>query len=323
MENHKIQNQFDENAEWDQILADLNLTPRLSKSTSTSTEAEAAERGLIEETEDWNSILASLEIEAQNFEAYAKRETAQRSLLDQQRKIILENQKRVEEEMRMKEIEIEQVLAKEEYWRAEREPVNVEQNRRRALETEIMLQLFDDVCQMAFYSQEEELNALGAKASKASRTTAEDSDSEEGGVLRTVVTKCEIPDCEQCKAARANIKLEEPDGSVHFDGTAIVPVITDCRIPANLQLKNRDAHTAPGAPLPHPLIKAKDKSKKSKTSRLVIDWSISPGSPASSQQGGGASLFRGRERDNSRAAFGACDAGGDDFGDDDFMGNNL
>ena len=333
MGNHKIQNHFDENAEWDQILSDLNLAPsHLSTNNTPRLEAEAAERALIEDTEDWNSILASIEQEAQSFQAYAQRD----ALLEQQRKIILDNQKRVEEEMLLKEIEIEQIFAREEHWRAEREPVNVEQNRRRNFETKIMLRCSEGLGhEKAFYSQDEELDALGTKAGEVSKTEVQrharmdaNLDTEEGGVLRTVITKCETPGCEQCKAA-ANIKLEEPGSSIHFDGGSIIPVIPGCRMPLeveDLDPNNGNAYTAVRSSTPPLAIAiAKGKSKKSKSSRLAIDWNISPDSAApGSQEEKDFSPMRTYRSNKPPASFVKCgEVVRDDFGDDDFMGNNL
>ncbi|KAN0115221.1 hypothetical protein V8E51_004765 [Hyaloscypha variabilis] len=248
MENHKIQNQFDENSEWDSILEELNLAPKRS-SRSPSRASMQAEAELLADTEEYSALLEDVDKEVQKFQVYVKHETAQRSLLDRQRRIISDNQKRVERDIEQTRMEIErmeQMVAREEHWRAERDPISREQNRLRSLETKIALQS-DDTSSHSFHSQNEELEGLGARVSKVSTPrgrrnavvpdTDSDSDSEDGGVPITVVTKCETPKCEQCRAARANIKLEAPESSLHFDGGAIIPVITDRR---TLQAANAD-----------------------------------------------------------------------------------
>ncbi|PMD36770.1 hypothetical protein L207DRAFT_532366 [Hyaloscypha variabilis F] len=301
MENHKIQNQFDENSEWDSILEELNLAPKRSsrRASRASMQAEAA---LIADTEEYNALLADVDKEAQKFQVYVKRETAQRSLLDRQRRIISDNQKRVERDIEQTRMEIErmeQMVAREKHWRAERDPISREQNRLRSLETKIALQS-DDTSSHSFHSQNEELEGLGARVSKVSTPcsrrnavpdTDSDSDSEDGGVPITVVTKCETPNCEQCRAARANIKLEAPDSSLHFDGGAIIPVITDRRTPdaanadwEDLDPNDRDAYTEFSTPSAQSLPKAKSKGKKPEILRLAIDWNVHGSHPTSESE---------------------------------------
>ncbi|KAE9378912.1 hypothetical protein N431DRAFT_460234 [Stipitochalara longipes BDJ] len=275
---YKRQNQFDENEEWDKILQDHNLAPKSHLSTITKSGAETAERALIEDTEEYNSILQDIEQETKNFLLYAERESAQISLLNRQRNIVLENQKRIEEEIQQKRMEIEQELAKKEHWRAERNPKNVEQNRVRTLETETMLQCTDAFDHShAFFGQNEELDTFGAETGKFSKSKCQhsgrkavalDSDSEDGGVLVT---------------------LEVPDSSVHFDGGAIIHVITDCRTPngaetdwEDLDPNDRAAfanfRTATNPPL------LKGNGKKQKSNSLAIDWDIHRDYPTSEDE---------------------------------------
>jgi hypothetical protein len=346
MENHKIRNQFDENSEGDSILEELNLAPKRSfrYTSRASMQADAAP---IASTEEYNDLLEDVNKEVQKFQVYVKHETAQRSLLDRQRRIISDNQKRVERDIEQTRMEIEwmeQMVAREEHRRAERDPISREQNRLRSLETKIALQC-DDTSSYSFYSQNEEMEGLSAKVGKVSTPcgrrnavspdTDSDSDSEDGGIPITVVTKCETPNCEQCRAARVDINLESPDSSLHFDGGAIIPFITDGRTPdaanadwEDLDPNDRDAYIAFRTATAQLLAKAKNKGKKSEILRLAIDWNVHGSHPASENERESSPLDndkRSKARMSYRPPFlSPGDEFEDDgFGNDDFEGNNL
>jgi hypothetical protein len=252
MSTHSRQD-FDENEELDKILQDLDISCKINLGitikSETEAEEEAREQKLIEDTEEWNEILQDLDIARESQQRYLEDQITQLSILEQQRQIILDKFTRLEEDQKSAE--------------EEDDPKHIEENGRRTMQTMMMLQATYALDHRnAFFSQFEETDNLRSlqqiedrlpnsehernegleedwafaecqKEEEIGETVSEiDSmgfGSEDGGAPITVVTKCDIQDCQKCEAERANTSLESPDSSTHFDGGAIIPVITECR----------------------------------------------------------------------------------------------